>query len=228
MKVFKFAILISLITFSFDLVSCTESDSDYLDAKPDSYEEYNQTEDSDLENSDYNILFVGNSLTYSNDLPSLVKEKAQKIGINLGIKRIAKANYALIDHWDDGLMQKEIKTGLFDYIIVQQGPSSQPYGGQILLEYGQKIKILGNKYGAKLVYFMVWPSREYYHTFDGVIQNHERAATANEAILCPVGKVWKAHFDATNEFDYYGSDGFHPSLKGSTVAADVIVATLFE
>ena len=74
---------------------------------------------------------------------------------------------------------------------------------------------------------MVWPSLTYYHNFAGVIQNHRDAAQINNAILCPVGEVWKSHFDTTNNFDYYGSDGFHPSPKGSQVAADVIVEYLF-
>ncbi len=75
---------------------------------------------------------------------------------------------------------------------------------------------------------MVWPSRMYYHTFDGVIKNYTAAAEANNAVLCPAGQVWKTHFDQTNDFSYYGADGFHPSLKGSQVAAKVIFESLFE
>ena len=76
--------------------------------------------------------------------------------------------------------------------------------------------------------FMVWPSKQNYHTFEGVIKNHSEAATANQAILCPVGQVWKAHFDSTNDFSLYDYDGFHPSLKGSKMAAKVIVDMLIK
>ena len=75
---------------------------------------------------------------------------------------------------------------------------------------------------------MVWPSLKYYQTFDGVIKNHQDAASINNAILCPVGQVWKEYFDTTNSFDYYGPDGFHPSMKGSQVAADVSGEYLLE
>lgn len=74
---------------------------------------------------------------------------------------------------------------------------------------------------------MVWPSMTYYNTFDDVIKNHRDAARLNDAILIPVGEVWKKHFDETNSFDYYSSDGFHPSLKGSKEAARVIISTLY-
>ncbi|WP_343486137.1 SGNH/GDSL hydrolase family protein [Allomuricauda sp. d1] len=174
-----------------------------------------------------NVLFVGNSLTYSNDLPALVKEEASKIDFEVKTKTVAHPNYALMDHWNDGKVQKMIKNGNYDFVIVQQGPSSQEFGKQVLFEYGEKFKKLCGKNGAKLVYFMVWPSRTYYRTFDAVIKNHNDAAKANDALVCPVGEVWKQHFDTTNDFSYYGDDGFHPSLEGSKVAARVICETLF-
>ena len=52
------------------------------------------------------------------------------------------------------------------------------------------------------------------------------AATLNKAVLCPVGELWKAHFDTTGDFAYYGPDGFHPSEQGSRVAAEVIYRSL--
>ena len=73
---------------------------------------------------------------------------------------------------------------------------------------------------------MVWPSKRYYHTYDGVIKNYTNAANHVSALLCPVGKVWKAHFDKTKDYSYYGVDGFHPSLKGSKIAAEVIVKSI--
>ena len=181
----------------------------------------------ELFNSDFNILFIGNSLTYTNDLPKLVKEKAQLKGITIGTKMIALPNFAIVDHWAVGEVQQYIESKTFDFVIIQQGPSSQQEGRDILIEYGKRYSDLCNSNNAKLCYFMVWPSLTYYHTFAGVIQNHQDAASINEAILCPVGEVWKAHFDTTNTFDYYGPDGFHPSIIGSQVAADVIVDTLF-
>ena len=181
----------------------------------------------DLTNTDFNILFIGNSLTYTNDLPELVKNRAKQKGIIIGTKMIALGNYAIIDHWEDGEVQKQISSKKFHFVIIQQGPSSQSEGREILIEYGEKLQGLCEENDAQLGYFMVWPSLTYYNTFEGVIQNYSDAARINDAILCPVGKVWKEHFDSTDNFDYYGVDGFHPSLKGSQVAADVIVESLF-
>ena len=175
-----------------------------------------------------NILFIGNSLTYTNNLPKLVKKEAKKKGIKINTKMIALPNYALIDHWNVGKVQQLIRSKKYDFVIIQQGPSSQNDGRKILIEYGTKLNKLSRENGAKLCYFMVWPSLNYYHTFNGVIKNHSDAAKLNNAILIPVGKVWKNHFDKKNEFKYYGPDGFHPSLLGSQIAAKTIIVTLFD
>jgi hypothetical protein len=181
-----------------------------------------------LSNKKVNILFVGNSLTYSNNLPKLVKDIAKKKGILIKTKMIAYPNYALIDHLDDKEVKAALETNKYDFLIVQQGPSSQSEGRKLLFESVEKLSEICHKNECQLAVFMVWPSKQYYRTFNKVIKNHREVAEKYNALLCPVGEVWKAHFEASNNFDYYSSDGFHPSKKGSQVAAQIIVDSLFE
>jgi len=165
-------------------------------------------------------------LTYTNDLPQLVKLEFKNLNVKIKTKMLANANYELRDHWEEGELQKLIQSGKFDYVIIQQGPSSQGKEKKMLLMCGKQIAQLCKQTGTKLVYLMVWPSRSYYHTFDDVIDSHRNAAALNDAILCPVGEVWKQHFDKTGDFSYYGADGFYPSVRGSQVAAETIVSHL--
>lgn len=174
------------------------------------------------------ILFVGNSLTYSNDLPAMVTSIAAKKGIKVETKVLAYANYSLEDHWNDGRMQELLASSHFDYLVVQQGPSSQEDGRVTLLDYGKRLKLLCNQHQTKLAFFMVWPSIQNFQTFDGVIKNYTNAAATTQSILCPVGEVWKKYILSSNDYSYYGSDQFHPSVKGSGIAATIIVETLFQ
>lgn len=174
-----------------------------------------------------NILFVGNSLTYSNNLPELVERVAHQHGKEVVAGMLALPNYALEDHWFDGEVKKLIASGNYQYVVVQQGPSSQADGRAMLVEYGLLMMDLCNQHQAKLAFFMVWPAKVNYHMFPGVIANYTAAAEQTNSILCPVGAIWKAQMDATSDFSYYGADGFHPSLKGSQSAAEIIVKQLF-
>lgn len=179
-------------------------------------------------NTKLNILFIGNSLTYTNDLPQLVKKNAKQKGIEINTTMIAFPNYAIEDHWNDGQIQILISRNKFDFVILQQGPSSQSDGRKMLIEYGKKYSSLCKLNETKLCYFMVWPSLNYYHTFDDVIKNHKDAASINNSILLPVGKIWKDYIDFTKDKKYYGFDGFHPSIKGSQTAAKIIVEHLLQ
>ena len=192
------------------------------------YSSLNNQQEARSNKTEFNILFIGNSLTYTNKLPQLVKKKAKLKGIKINTKMIAFPNYAIEDHWLDGQVQKLISSKKYDFVIIQQGPSSQNEGRNMLIEYGKKYSSICKLNNTKLCYFMVWPSLNNYYTFDGVIKNHKDAASINNSILLPVGEVWKDYFDRTDDFQYYGSDGFHPSLEGSKAAAKVIVEYLFQ
>ncbi|MBL7846422.1 MAG: SGNH/GDSL hydrolase family protein [Cyclobacteriaceae bacterium] len=173
------------------------------------------------------ILFVGNSLTYTNDLPAKVAAIGSDRGVLIEKEMLAYPNYALEDHWNEGCLQTMISSGYFDFVVIQQGPSSQADGAQSLLDFGQRIQDLCKASDTKLAFFMVWPARIYYNTFPGVIANYTTAASSTRALLCPVGQIWKLYQDRTGDFSYYGPDEFHPSLKGTDVSAEVIYKTLF-
>ena len=129
----------------------------------------------------------------------------------------------MTDHLDDGEVQKRIRSGKYDFIVVQQGPSSRMNGRETLLSCGKTLSQLCAQSGGQLVFFMVWPSKSYYHTFDSVIANYKEAADSTNSLLCPVGEVWKKYVEINDDYSLYGTDGFHPSPKGSRLAAEMLV-----
>lgn len=226
--------LFNLACFSILLFSCTSNDigpQPIVNTAPE--EVVNDTQDDTSDDTtnepdtvDYSLLFVGNSLTYFNDLPGLVGERALLEGIDIETTMVAYGNYGLEDHWNDGKIQLMIETFDYDFVIIQQGPSSQAYGRSSLIEFGGYIKEVCAANDTELAYFMVWPSLTYYYTFPGVIQNYTDAAALNDAILCPVGVHWRDVVDQTGDTSYYGPDGFHPSLAGSEISAQIILQAL--
>lgn len=174
------------------------------------------------------VLYVGNSLTYTNDLPQLVQEIGTVEKVKIKYKSLLFPNYSLEDHWKEGKVQQEIESGKYDFIVAQQGPSALPGSQVLLLEYTQKLADLCRKNKAKLALYMVWPSLTRSFDFDNVILSYTQAARKTASLLCPTGVAWQHVWQADPKMALYGNDGFHPSIKGSAVAAMVVYASLFQ
>jgi hypothetical protein len=175
-----------------------------------------------------NILYVGNSLTYFNDLPALVSELAAMDQKQVTFKVIAPGGYSLEDHWNIGDVQKEIAKGGYDIVIGQQGPSALPESQVLLKEYAGRFAGEAAKHQASWALYMVWPSEQRSFDLDNVIYSYTQAANSTSALLFPAGLAWKIAWQADPAFPLYGPDRFHPSIHGSLLAAMTIYATLYE
>lgn len=166
------------------------------------------------------VLFIGNSLTYANDLPSMVVKLAKAEKRELVTKTLAFPDYSLEDHLNDRRTLAALRER-WDFIVLQQGPSAMEESRTLLL---RDIKRIAEKArDAKLVLFMVWPSRARIGDFARVDESYTLAAKSVGGILAPAGREWRA----SKELDaLYGPDGFHPSERGSQVAAEVIYRSL--
>lgn len=172
------------------------------------------------------ILFVGNSLTYTNDIPALVKELGRSDFIFIEYKTIAKPDYSLDDHLAEGIVQSEISKGRYDFVIVQQGPSALPASQAILMSSVNKYKVLCDQAKTKLALYMVWPSKERFFDLDNVIYSYSNAGNTHNAIICAAGLAWKKIWALDSGIELYGSDGFHPGITGSLLSAMVIYGTI--
>ncbi|BFG69126.1 hypothetical protein KACHI17_00070 [Sediminibacterium sp. KACHI17] len=173
-----------------------------------------------------NILFIGNSLTYINDVPALVKELGKLDSISIDYKTISGPNYGLDDHLAEGMVQQEIKTGKYDYVVVQQGPSALPESQANLMHAIAKYKALCKEFNTKLAVYMVWPFQSRLFDLDNVIFSYSKAGKTHSALICAAGLAWKIAWSIDSSLSLYGPDGFHPNMKGSLLAAMVIYGTL--
>lgn len=175
-----------------------------------------------------NVLFLGNSLTYYNNLPELVKQIAACDSVDMSYRSISLPNYALVDHWNDGKAQQEIKSGKYNYVVVQQGPSSQLEGRTYLLEYGLKFDELCDQNNARMVVYMVWPAKARASDFSGVFNSYKLLADSAKAIFCPAGKGWLKVWENYPDFTLYSEDDFHPEYRGSLLAALMLYGSIMK
>ena len=172
------------------------------------------------------ILFIGNSLTYSNDLPAMVCAMARSAGRQATCESVAKPDYGLEEHWNDRDARRAIARG-WDVVVLQQGPSSLPESRRLLIAYTRRFDVEIKKAGARTALFMVWPSLARRGDFPGVSQSYAAAAKDVDAVLLPAGDAWRAAWAVDPKLPLYSPDGFHPSAMGTYLSALVIYEQLF-
>jgi hypothetical protein len=65
------------------------------------------------------VLFIGNSLTYWNDLPLLVEAMAAASGLSLVSEAVTRADASLEDHWGDPI-RAVIRKGGFKWVVLHE------------------------------------------------------------------------------------------------------------
>ena len=172
------------------------------------------------------VLFIGNSLTYANDLPGMVQTLARAAGKPLHVESVARPDFGLEEHWRQGEARAAIARGGWDVVVLQQGPSAMRESRAVLVDYTKRFDAEIRKAGARTALYMVWPASQRRGDFAGVSQSYAAAADAVGAQLLPVGDAWRAAWAADPTLALYGPDGFHPSPIGSYLGALVIYERL--
>ncbi len=172
------------------------------------------------------VLFVGNSLTSVNDLPALVQRISEADGRKLTTRSIAVSDSSLEDHWNRGGVIREINRGSWDFVVLQQGPSSLPESRAMLRDYVGRFAAVIVKAGARPAVYMVWPAAVRMRDFDRVSESYRLAAADVGGLLLPAGDAWRAAWQRNPKAALYGPDAFHPSSEGSWLAALVIYCRL--
>ena len=181
-----------------------------------------------MSNDSLSVLFIGNSLTYSNDLPALVEALAKATGERRFVyKTVASGGVSLEDHWNQGAVRKTIAQGGWDVVVLQQGPSALPESRALLIKYCRKFAEDIRRAGAKPALYMVWPATDRFNDYDRVSESYRLAAEDIGGMLFPAGEAWRAGWRRDSKAAFYSRDGLHPSVLGSYLTALVIYEQLY-
>lgn len=190
-----------------------------------------------------NILFIGNSYTYGNDLPLLVKNLAEANGHSVFVDSHSVGGATFANHASNSTVMTKIKSKNWDYVIIQ-GQSQEPAfpdqqvnnssipGAKRLTD-----SVYANNFCTEVMFFMTWgrkngdPQWGPISTFEGMQQRlydgYMRIADSCQASVAPVGQVWRSIRNSMPEVELYQSDESHPTLAGSYLAAMTIYSSVF-
>jgi hypothetical protein len=174
------------------------------------------------------VLFIGNSFTYTNQLPRTIADLARKQGLNgCDCVQIALPDYALEDHATLGEATTLLNDEEWDFVVMQQGPSALPDSRSHLVQWATYFGSIVDSRGAIPIMYGVWPSAARSFDFPNVRDSYRAAADAIGARFAPAGEAWQAAWRRDATLPLYAGDNFHPSPMGTYLAALVIYQRIY-
>ena len=116
------------------------------------------------------VLFVGNSLTATNDLPAIVAAlgaAAKRVPIEYAT--VAPGGVNLEDHWSFTGARDALLARPWDVVVLQQGPSSLPESQVDLRTWAVRWAELAREHGIRTAMLTVWPEAARSYAFPAVV-----------------------------------------------------------
>lgn len=189
------------------------------------------------------FLFIGNSYTYMNDMPSMFEKIAKKSGKNVLVEKNTQGGASFRIHTGREDMFQAIRKRQWDYVILQgfsREMSFRPdYIDTASVPFIQQIldSIYANNACTSVRFYMTWgydegfKEREEVDTYDKMADSIRKgyiyAGDKFNLPVVPVGMVWK---QARNKkgIDLYYKDRAHPSETGSYLIASTFFSAFFD
>ncbi len=194
------------------------------------------------------VLFIGNSYTYVNDLPLMLKNVAGSCGDTVDYDSHTLGGYTLQQHSTNTTTISKIMSGNWDYVVLQEQsqlpafPDNQVQSS--VFPYAKKLDSMIRQYNpcAETVFFMTWgykngdanncasfPPICTYSGMDSLLRlRYTMMADSNQALLSPVGAVRRHIRNQYPSIELYDNDGSHPSVAGTYAAACTFYGILFK
>lgn len=194
------------------------------------------------------VLFIGNSYTSVNNLPSIISNLAVSTGDVLIYDSNTPGGARFMNHASNATTLNKINSNTWDYVVLQAQSQETSFSEfQMATEvYPFAISlsnaIRANNECSQPLFYMTWGKENgdasncnfipwvcTYTGMDDVIRaTYISMSTENQAELSPVGAVWR--YIRTNHptIGLYSSDSSHPSLEGSYAAACAFYTMIYK
>ena len=202
------------------------------------------------------VLFLGNSYTYYNLYPAMLKEIAWREGHELDCSIYIHGGYTMKQHSADHVSREVVERGGYDYAFLQdQSLAALRIGTSadknVVGEMGKMVaKVKEHSPNAQCVIELTWGRRDGNNSvkgkkFEDLVNGYPQFFTSYNAMqpvitknvtamaqklgtkLSPVGIAWEIVRAERPDIELYTKDGSHPSYAGSYLAAAVGYLTLF-
>ncbi len=191
------------------------------------------------------ILFVGNSITYFNDMPFTFENIANDLGQSVEVTMHAPGGTGFAHHINNPALYELIRQGHWDYIVLQPGTGDsggEQAGGTPIATTVTRIKTLLDSiylYNpcSEVLFYEISNGvtgtessnlQSYNASMDLIRSNVQYFSDSTSVAYAPVGEAFKTFWNNNTDQLLWGSfNNIHPNAKGSYLAACVFYASIF-
>ena len=187
------------------------------------------------------VLFIGNSYTSVNDLPTMVQKLAEAGGRIIDSEMDCPGGMTLDQHWKNGRAREYIQKTRWDWVVLQdqsQLPSfpEQQLRKQMYPSVRELNRCIAAS-GARPLLYMTWGHREgdpdnFSHDTYAAMQlrlrhGYENIARELGIPVAPAGLAWELALQRSPKLQLWTDDGSHPTVAGTYLAACVMYQVMF-
>ncbi len=184
------------------------------------------------------VLFIGNSLTFVNDLPNTFAELARAGGHKVEVGMAAQGGWTLANHLYSPETLSTLNSTKWNFVVLQeqsQIPSVQQSRTLEMYPAARELVRRIRELGAAPIFFITWARREgwpengmtYQSMQAEVDTGYAGIALELNAPVAPVGSAWFNAVMGHPELSLWQDDGNHPTEQGTYLAACVFYAVIF-
>jgi len=185
------------------------------------------------------VLFIGDSYTYVNDLPSTFADLAWSAGYRVDAVTLANGGESLAGHVSDPATSSTISSESWNWVVLQdqsEDPAVASYRASEMDPAVTELAQLVRNSGASPLLFLTWGHESGWSTAGldsysamqaAVDQGYLGIASELAIPIAPVGDAWQALVADHPDAGLWQSDGVHPTVRGTYLAACVFFDSVF-
>ena len=174
------------------------------------------------------VLFIGNSLTYYNDLAGLVQAFAAKEQHPLYIEAVTFPLASLDRHWNHTAAREKIQEGGWNYVILQQYSTAPADHPKETVEQYERFAPEVARIGAKPIIFQNWTRSGREGDYGRMLQTYQRVQGSIGGTIAPIGEAWRIVRKDHPEIQVFETlDDRHPTVAGTYLTACVLYRVLY-
>jgi hypothetical protein len=177
-----------------------------------------------------NILFIGNSYTYYNGLPSIISQLADSSTEPHRVEThmVASGRKSLEWHYNNQDTLETIRRAIWDIVVLQEFSTRPVDDRDRMFEYAEKLDREIKLSGARTALYLTWARRHIPEMQESLSDAYITLARKLNAIIVPVGIAWQYALQKDPDLALHKKDKSHPTGLGSYLAACVFYSTLFQ